>query len=155
MSKKGNHQIKGYFDYVVPPLEGFWEQENAGEMDYARKDDFHWISVIRLPDFVTKDDFEWIVAETSEKKKRDFSKVEFLTIAEGTCVQCMHIGSFDNEPATVALMNQFLQENGYENDFSKSRLHHEIYLSDARRVLPEKWKTVIRHPVKKRQCQTV
>lgn len=155
MSKKGNHQIKGYFDYVVPPLEGFWEQENAGEMDYARKDDFHWISVIRLPDFVTKDDFEWIVAETSEKKKRDFSKVEFLTIAEGTCVQCMHIGSFDNEPATVALMNQFLQENGYENDFSKGRLHHEIYLSDARRVLPEKWKTVIRHPVKKRQCQTM
>lgn len=153
MSKKGTHQIEGYFDYVVPPLEGFWWQEGVDGMDYGRKDDFHWISVIRLPDFVTEDDFRWAVEEATKKKKTDFSKVEFLTMAEGLCVQCMHMGVFDDEPATVALMNQFLQEHGYENDFSETRLHHEIYLSDARRVSPEKWRTVIRHPIKKRQGQ--
>lgn len=117
--------------------------------DYSKKDEFHWISVIRLPDFVTESDFAWAVEEATQKKKTDFSKVEFLTIEEGLCVQCMHIGSFDREPETVALMVQFLQENGYENDFSAKRLHHEIYLSDARRVLPEKWRTVIRHPVRR------
>ena len=149
MSKKGNHQIEGYFDYVVPPLEGFWWQEGIVGMDYTRKDEFHWISVIRLPDFVTKQDFTWAVEEATQKKKTDFSKVEFLTIEEGLCVQCMHIGPFDCEPETVALMDQFLQKNGYENDFSAKRLHHEIYLSDARRVLPEKWRTVVRHPVRR------
>ncbi len=153
MSKKGNHQIEGYFDYVVPPLEGFWWQEGeAGNMlegvDYDRKADFHWISVIRLPDFVTKADFEWAAAEAAEKKKQDFSKVEFLTVAEGTCVQCMHTGPFEDEPATVALMDQYLREKGYENDLSENRLHHEIYLSDVRRTVPENWKTVIRHPVR-------
>lgn len=117
--------------------------------DYSKKDEFHWISVILLPDFVTESDFAWAVEEATQKKKTDFSKVEFLTIEEGLCVQCMHIGSFDREPETVALMVQFLQENGYENDFSAKRLHHEIYLSDARRVLPEKWRTVIRHPVRR------
>ena len=150
MSKKGSHEIEGYFDYVVPPLEGFWAQEGTDGIDYTRKADFRWISVIRLPDFVTKQDFEWAVEEAEKKKKQDFSKVEFLTIAEGMCVQCMHIGSFDEEPVTIAKMDQYLLENGYENDFSKERLHHEIYLSDARRVAPEKWKTVIRHPVKRR-----
>lgn len=149
MSKKGNHEIKGYFDYVVPPLEGFWYQEGIKGIDYAKKADFHWISVIRLPDFVTKEDFDWAVAEAEKKKKEDFSKVEFLTITEGMCVQCMHVGPFDDEPETVAKMDQFLQENGYENDFSEGRLHHEIYLSDARRVAREKWKTVIRHPVRR------
>ena len=148
MSKKGSHEIKGYFDYVVPPLEGFWWQDGVKGIDYTKKADFHWISVIRLPDFVTKEDFDWAVAEAEKKKKEDFSKVEFLTITEGMCVQCMHIGPFDDEPETVARMDQFLQENGYENDFSEGRLHHEIYLSDARRVAPEKWKTVIRHPVR-------
>lgn len=149
MSKKGSHQIEGYFDYVVPPLEGFWWQEGMNGFDYNKKDEFHWISVIRLPDFVTESDFAWAVGEATRKKKTDFSKVEFLTIEEGMCVQCMHLGSFDQEPETIALMDQFLQENGYENDFSAKRLHHEIYLSDARRVLPEKWRTVIRHPVRK------
>lgn len=149
MSKKGNHAIEGYFDYVVPPLEGFWWQEGIDGIDYTRKAEFHWISVIRLPDFVTKADFEWAVAEAERKKETDFSKVEFLTIAEGLCVQCMHIGPFDEEPATIAGMDQYLLENGYENDFSEGRLHHEIYLSDARKVAPEKWKTVIRHPVKR------
>lgn len=150
MSKKGSHQIEGYFDYVVPPLEGFWWQEGIDGIDYGEKDKFHWISVIRLPDFVTKADFAWAVEEATKKKKTDFSKVEFLTIEEGMCVQCMHIGSFDQEPETIALMDQFLQEKGYENDFSQNRLHHEIYLSDARRVLPEKWKTIIRHPIRKK-----
>lgn len=149
MSKKGNHEIKGYFDYVVPPLEGFWWQEGIEGMDYTRKADFQWISVIRLPDFVTKEDFEWAIAEAEKKKKQDFSKVEFMTVTEGMCVQCMHIGAFDEEPETVAAMDRYLKETGYENDFSGGRLHHEIYLSDARRVPPEKWKTVIRHPVKK------
>lgn len=148
MSKKGTHQIDGYFDYVVPPLEGFWWQEGIEGVDYSRKDEFQWISLIRLPDFVTKEDFDWAVAEATRKKKTDFSKVEFMTIKEGLCVQCMHIGSYDDEPATIALMDKFLQDNGYENDFSATRLHHEIYLSDARRVVPEKLKTVIRHPIK-------
>lgn len=150
MSKKGSHKIDGYFDYVVPPLEGFWWQgEDNLEMDFNRKEDFRWISVIRLPDFVTEEDFRWAIEEAGRKKGQDFSKVEFMTICEGLCVQCMHIGAYDDEPATVALMNQFLKENGYVNDFSEKRRHHEIYLSDARRVAPEKRKTVIRHPIKR------
>ena len=149
MSKKGNRQMEGYFDYVVPPLEVFWWQEGIKGVDYGRKDDFNWISVIRLPDFVKKADFDWAIAEATNKKKEDFSSVEFLTMEEGLCVQIMHIGPFDDEPATVALMDEYLKENGYENDFSDQRMHHEIYLSDARKVAPEKWKTVIRHPIKK------
>lgn len=149
MSKKGNHAIEGYFDYVVPPLEGFWWQEDTVGVDYGRKEDFCWISVIRLPDFVTKKDVQWAIEEAGKKKGQDFSKVEFMTIKEGLCVQCMHIGAYDDEPATVALMDRFLNENGYENDFTDKRRHHEIYLSDARRVTPERLKTVIRHPVRK------
>ena len=148
MSKMGSRQIEGYFDFVVPPLEGFWRQDGIEGVDYSRKEDFQWISVIRVPDFVTEDDFRWAVKEATLKKSQDFSKVEFLTIEEGLCVQCMHIGPYDDEPATVALMDQYLKENGYENDFSGTRQHHEIYLSDARRVAPEKLKTVIRHPIK-------
>ena len=149
MSKKGSHQIAGYFDYVVPPLEGLWWQENIKGIDYSRKEDFHFISMIRLPDFVTKKDFEWAIGEAEKKKKEDFSKVEFLTYNEGLCVQCMHIGAYDDEPATVELMHNFMSAEGYELDITDKRLHHEIYLSDARRVAPEKLKTVIRHPVKK------
>lgn len=149
MSKKGSRQIEGYFDYVVPPLEGFWWQEGIEGVDYGRKEEFCWISVIRLPDFVSEEDVEWAVEEAGRKKGQDFSKVEFLVIKEGLCVQCMHIGAYDEEPATVDKMNRYLQENGYEDDFSVERLHHEIYLSDARRVAPEKRKTVIRHPVRK------
>ena len=149
MSKKGNHQIDGYFDYVVPPLEGFWWQEGGTEIDYSRKSDFCWISLIRLPDFVTKKDFDWAIAEATNKKKTDFSKVEFITYDEGLCVQCMHIGSYDDEPETVRLMNEFAEKNGYVLDITDKRFHHEIYLSDARRVAPERLKTVIRHPVKK------
>nr|WP_254917441.1 MULTISPECIES: GyrI-like domain-containing protein [Fibrobacter] len=149
MSKKGDHKIEGYFDYVVPPLEGFWWQENVDGIDYSHKENFQWISVIRLPDFVTKADFEWATEEATRKKKMDFSKVEFLTLEEGLCVQCMHSGSYDDEPATVAAMDKFIADNGYENDISDTRRHHEIYLSDARKAAPEKLKTVIRHPIKK------
>ncbi|MED9967353.1 MAG: GyrI-like domain-containing protein [Blautia sp.] len=149
MSKKGNHKIDGYFDYVVPPLEGFWWQEGVIGVDYSRKEDFCWISLIRVPDFVTEEDFHWAVSEAQRKKKQDYSNVEFLTISEGLCVQCMHIGAYDDEPATIAVMDQFIKEKGYENDFSETRMYHEIYLSDARRVSPEKLKTVIRHPIKK------
>ena len=148
MSKKGSHRIEGYFDYVVPPLEGFWWQDGINGIDYAHKENFHWISVIRLPDFVTENDFRWAVEETTKKKKQDFSKVEFMTIEEGLCVQCMHIGPYDDEPATVSTMHEFLQQQGYEPDITDKRLHHEIYLSDARRVAPEKLRTVIRHPIK-------
>lgn len=149
MSKKGNHQIEGYFDYVVPPLEGFWWQDNRKGIDYSRKEDFNFISMIRLPDFVTKEDFDWAVEEATKKKKEDFSKVEFLTYDEGVCVQCMHIGSYDDEPSTIEMMHDFMTAEGYELDITERRFHHEIYLSDARRVAPEKMKTVIRHPVKK------
>lgn len=167
MSKKGNRQIEGYFDYVVPPLEGFWWQAsdarqtpgggpaepgggtNGKGIDYSRKEDFKFISLIRLPDFVTKEDFDWAIEEASKKKKEDFSSVEFLTYDEGLCVQCMHIGSYDDEPATIEMMHDFMTAEGYELDITDKRFHHEIYLSDARRVAPEKLKTVIRHPVKK------
>ena len=149
MSKLTDHRIDGFFDYVVPPLEGFWWQEGIGGFDFKQKELFRWISVIRLPDFITKADFDWAVKTASEKKKLDCSAAEFLTVEEGLCVQCLHVGPFDDEPETVEKMDAFLAENGYENDFSDSRLHHEIYLSDARKVSPEKWRTVIRHPIKK------
>jgi len=149
MSRKGSHRIDGFFDYVVPPLEGFWFQEGSTDIDYSRKQDFHWISVIRLPDFVSEDDFKWARSEASEKKKQDFSKVEFLTVEEGLCVQCMHIGAYDDEPSTVGLMHRYIEKEGYVLDITDQRLHHEIYLSDARRVAPERLKTVIRHPVRK------
>lgn len=168
MSYKTDYKIEGFFEYVVPPLEGFWWQgeqysvnavvrtdragrrEDVQGIDYANKDAFNWISVIRLPDFVTKKDFEWAVETATKKKKLDCSKAEFLTIDEGLCVQIMHIGPFDNEPETVAIMDVFLKENGYENDINENRLHHEIYMSDARKVVPEKWKTVIRHPIRRK-----
>ena len=149
MSYKTEHKIEGFFEYVVPPLEGFWWQDNVDGIDYADKAAFNWISVIRLPEFVTQKDFEWAVETASEKKKLDCSSAEFLTIDEGVCVQIMHIGAFDDEPQTVALMDEYIGQNGYENDITESRLHHEIYLSDARKVTPEKWKTVIRHPIKR------
>lgn len=149
MSKKSDHRIEGYFDYVVPPLEGFWWQEGVDGIDYSHKEHFNWISVIRLPDFVTKSEFDWAVAEATAKKKADFSKAEFFTYDEGLCVQCMHIGSYDDEPATVETMHKYMKEQGCELDITDKRLHHEIYLSDARKVVPEKLKTVIRHPVRK------
>ena len=150
MSYKTDYRIEGFFEYVVPPLEGFWWQEGVDGIDYGDKSTFHWIPVIRLPEFVTKKDFDWAVEEAARKKKLDCSLAEFLTIEEGLCVQIMHIGPFDHEPSTVALMDQYIAENGYANDMNETRLHHEIYLSDARKAAPEKWKTIIRHPIRKR-----
>ena len=149
MSHKTDRRIEGFFEYVVPPLEGFWRQEGARGMDYARKADLRWISVIRLPDFVSREDFAWAVETATKKKKLDCAPAEFLTVEEGLCVQIMHHGPFDDEPATVARMDAWLAQNGYENDLSETRMHHEIYLSDARKVAPEKWKTVIRHPIRR------
>ena len=151
MSEKGNHKIEGFFDYVVPPLEGFWWQDGVDGVDYAHKEDYQWISLIRLPDFVTRIDFDWAVEEATRKKQADFSRVEFYSYTEGMCVQCMHIGSYDEEPATVQAMEDYAHAMGYEIDISETRFHHEIYLSDARRCSPEKLKTVIRHPVRKRE----
>ncbi len=148
MSKMTDHRINGYFDFVVPPLEGFWWQKNQQEIDYAHKELFQWISVIRLPDFVSQEDFLWAVKEAERKKKTDFSKVEYLSYDEGLCVQCMHIGSYDDEPATIEMMNQYCKDNSYAPDIQNPRYHHEIYLSDARRVARDKLKTVIRHPIK-------
>ena len=150
MSKLTDYRIEGYFDYVVPPLEGFWWQQGVMQIDYSRKDAFQWISVIRPPDFVSEKDFNWAKQQVKTKKGIDCSNAQFLTIEEGLCVQIMHIGSYDDEPDTITLMDQFIKENGYINDFSNTRMHHEIYLSDARRVSPEKLKTVIRHPIRKK-----
>lgn len=149
MSHKSDYKIAGFFEYVVPPLEGFWWQENVTDVDYSNKSAFHWISILRLPDFVTPADFAWAVETTAKKKKLDCSSAEFFTVEEGLCVQCLHIGPFDDEDATVAAMDTFLQENGYVNDIGNGRLHHEIYLSDARKVAPEKYRTILRHPIKK------
>ncbi|MDE7208601.1 MAG: GyrI-like domain-containing protein [Clostridia bacterium] len=149
MSYKGSHKIKGYFEYVVPPLEGFWWQEGSDTIDCANKDGFNFISLIRLPDFVTKTEFDWAVQEATSKKKADFSNVEFLTYDEGVCVQCMHVGSYDDEPKTVTLMHEYMKANGYELDITNVRYHHEIYLSDPRKCAVEKLKTVVRHPIRK------
>jgi len=149
MSYKTDYRIEGFFEYVVPPLEGFWWQDGVQGADLSDKSAFHWISVIRLPDFVTEADLAWAVETASRKKKLDCSPAEFLTLDEGLCVQIMHTGSYDAEGATVALMDAYLEQNGYVNDFGETRLHHEIYLSDARKTPPEKRKTVIRHPVRK------
>lgn len=149
MSYKTDYRIEGFYEYVVPPLEGFWRQEGVTGVDYTNKSAFHWISVIRVPDFVTEKDFRWAAETAARKKKLDCSAAEFLTIEEGLCVQIMHLGAFDDEPATVAIMDRYIQENGYGNDLNDKRLHHEIYLSDARKVEPAKWKTVIRHPIRK------
>lgn len=149
MSYKTDHKIDGFFEYIVPPLEGFWWQNGIDGVDYTDKSTFNWISVIRLPDFVTKADLDWAVKTATHKKKLDCSSAEFFTVDEGMCVQIMHIGAYDDEPATVAIMDTFLEKNGYVNDFSAVRLHHEIYLSDPRKVAQEKMKTVIRHPIKK------
>lgn len=149
MSYKTDRKIDGFFEYVVPPLEGFWWQEGVKGVNYADKSAFRWISVIRLPDFISQADFDWAVETASKKKKLDCSAADFWSVDEGLCVQMMHIGAFDDEPASVALMDAYLAQNGYVNDFSAERMHHEIYLSDARKVPPEKWKTVLRHPIRK------
>lgn len=149
MSHKTDYKIEGFFDYVVPPLEGFWWQEDREGVDYGHKEQFSFISVIRLPDFVSKDNVDWAISQASKKKKRDFSKVEFFTYDEGLCVQCMHVGPYNDEPKTVEAMHQFMEEEGYVLDITLERMHHEIYLGDVRKTAAEKLKTVLRHPIKK------
>lgn len=149
MSHETDYKIEGFFDYVVPPLEGFWWQEDREDVDYGHKEQFSFISVIRLPDFVTKDNVDWAISQASKKKKRDFSKVEFFTYDEGLCVQCMHVGPYNDEPKTVEAMHQFMEEEGYVLDITLKRMHHEIYLGDVRKTAAEKLKTVLRHPIKK------
>ena len=148
MSKMGSHRMAGYFDYVVPPLGGFWRQEGSDSIDYSYKEKFHFISAIRLPDFVTADEFNWAVGEAARKKKLDLSKVEFFTYDEGLCVQCMHIGPYDDEPKTIEAMHEHAAQNGCVPDIRAERMHHEIYLSDPRKCAPERLKTVVRHPIK-------
>ena len=149
MSKLGDHRIEGYFDYVVPPLEGFWRQSGTGGVDYSRKADFRWIACILLPDFVTRADFDWAVGEASRKKKLDCAAAEYLSIEEGLCAQLLHVGSYDDEPASVERLHAFIRAQGCEPDYSDARQHHEIYLSDPRKTAPEKLKTVIRLPVRR------
>lgn len=150
MSYKGSRAIDGYFEYVVPPLEGLWWMDDGTPgVDYRRKDGFHWISLIRLPDFVTAEVFEWARAEAAQKKKIDMGKAKLLTLDEGLCVQCLHCGSYDDEPATIQGLDAFAQENGCALDFSENRHHHEIYLNDPRKTAPEKLRTLIRHPVRR------
>lgn len=134
MSYKTDYHMEGFFEYVVPPLEGLWWQDRGGDINYKDKSAFHWISLIRLPDFVTPKDLDWAIATASKKKKLDCSPVEWLTLDEGLCVQIMHQGPFDDEPKTIALMQEFLTENGYVTDLTDERRHHEIYLSDARKI---------------------
>lgn len=149
MSYKGDERIEGYFEYVVPPLEGLWWQPDTVGIDYAHKEKFEWIAMIRLPEFVTQQVFDWAVQQATEKKKKDFSKAEFLRYEEGLCVQCMHIGPYDNEPETIRTMDEFAAQQGYAVELTAQRFHHEIYLSDPRRAKPEKLRTVVRHPVRK------
>lgn len=149
MSYKTDYKIEGFFEYVVPPLEGFWWQNGRSNIDYNHKDEFNFISVIRLPNFVSKKDFDWAVKEATKKKKIDFSKMEFMTYDEGLCIQCMHLGAYDDEPETIKKMHEYMIANGYELDISNSRMHHEVYLSDPRKSEVSKWKTIIRHPIRK------
>ena len=150
MSDKAGYTIKDAIPYVVPPLEGLWWQEENETIDFAHKEHFQWISMIRLPEFITRADFEWAVAEATRKKKQDFSQAEFLAYEEGLCVQCMHLGPYDDEPATIRAMDEFARQEGYTLDITETRRHHEIYLSDPRRCAPEKLRTVIRHPIRKK-----
>lgn len=150
MSYKGSHKINGYFEYVVPPLEGLWHQPGVEGVDYAHKETFEWTSMIRLPEFVTREEFDWAVQEATAKKKKDFSKADFLTYDEGLCVQCLHVGPYDAEPETLRQMDAFAAEQGYVLDFTEKRFHHELYLGDPRRTAPEKLKTVLRHPIREK-----
>lgn len=150
MSYKGSHKIEGYFEYVVPPLEGLWWQDGIKGVDYQNKNTFNWISLLRLPEFVTEKEFNWAINEATTKKKVDFSDVEYLSYEEGLCVQCMHFGPYDDEPRTIIAMDNFARENDYEIDINESRHHHEIYLGDPRRCSPSNLKTVIRHPLRKK-----
>ncbi len=152
MSKMGNNNIEGYFDYVVPPLEGFWDGEEGyfDGLNIMDKSKFIWTSMIRQSEFVTKEVYNWALEQLKKKKPElDYSNVKYEVLEEGICVQIMHIGSYDAERESIAKMNEYIEKNGYANDFENGRRHHEIYLGDPRKTKPENLKTVIRHPVKK------
>ena len=150
MSEKGGHAIDGFYAYRVPPLEGLWQMAGGQPgVDYGNKDGFVWTSMIRQPAFVDDDVFAWACAEVQRKKGIDPSGARLLRYHEGLSVQCMHIGPYDDEPATVARMDAFLAQNGYRNDLCEARKHHELYLGDPRKTAPEKRKTILRHPVVK------
>ena len=150
MSYKTDYRIEGYFSYVVPPLEGLWWQNNSNTIDYQHKEDFNWISMIRLPDFITKKDVDWAITTANAKKQKSHSQVYFFTLEEGLCVQCMHRGSFDDDPATLELIHSYIDNNDLLTDISETRRHHEIYLSDPRKCKAENIKTVLRIPVRKK-----
>ena len=150
MSKNTDYRMNGYFDFVVPPLEGFWWQEGIKGVDYERKSDFQFISLLRLPDFVSKENFDWAIQQAITKKKMDFSNVEYFTYDEGLCVQCLHVGSYNDEPITVERMHAYMENEGYQLDITDERMHHEIYISDFRKTEPAKLKTILRHPIKKK-----
>ena len=149
MSYKTDHAIEGFYQYVVPPLEGFWWQPGVNGVNYADKGSFNWVSVIRVPEFVTEADFAWAIEAATAKKGLDFSPVHLIEVDEGLCVQCMHVGPYDSEPATVEAMHEYAAAQGFVPDFSDMRRHHEVYLSDPRKADPAKMKTVVRHPVRR------
>lgn len=149
MSYKGDKKIEGFFEYVVPPLEGLWWYEE-GEFDFHKRDNWLWTSMIRQPEFVTDEVFQWAVDSLKKKKPElDTSKARLEKFTEGLCVQTMHIGPYSDEPKTVEMMQNFMKENNLKDDTSNIRKHHEIYLSDPRKALSSKMKTVLRHPVAK------
>ena len=136
-----------------PNDEGLWWQEEDGKpvtgFDYGNKASMCWISLIRIPEFVSREEFDWAVTEVARKKGIDCSKAELLTLDEGLCAQIMHIGQYDNEPATITVLNDFINKSGYEAHIDlQQHFHHEIYLSDPRKTAPDKLKTVIRYPIK-------
>lgn len=152
MSKMNNTQPEGYFEYTVPPLEGLWYCDDVSfdGLNVTDKDKFKWVSLIRQPEFVTEEVFQWARAALSAKKPQlDLEKARLIKYTEGLCVQIMHLGSYDNESESILKMKAYAEENGYKEDFSEGRRHHEIYLSDPRRCAEERLKTVIRHPIAK------
>ncbi len=150
MSYKTDYKIPGFYEYVVPPLEGFWVHPGVKGFDYSDKSSLLWTSARRLPDFVRQEDFAWAVSAAEKKTKLDCSQAYLLALDEGLCVQMLHLGSYDSEPESVARMDAYIDENGYENDMAGDRRHHEIYLSDPRKTSPEKWRTIIRHPIRRK-----
>lgn len=152
MSKMSGAQPEGYFEYVVPPLEGLWYSDGVDfdGLNVTDKNKFKWVSMIRQPEFVTEEVFEWAKVSLAKKKPQlDLSKSRFMRFTEGLCVQIMHKGPYDSEPESIMKLKRFAEDNGLTEDFSAERLHHEIYLSDPRKCAPERLRTVIRHPVRK------